>query len=53
MLKAASRLEHVDLRLARETYLDALTAALFAGRLAVGRERTGGGEGGTCSTTLR
>jgi DNA-binding CsgD family transcriptional regulator len=35
MLKAASRLEHVDLRLARETYLDALTAALFAGRLAV------------------
>jgi DNA-binding CsgD family transcriptional regulator len=34
MLKAASLLEHVDLRLARETYLDALTAALFAGRLA-------------------
>jgi DNA-binding CsgD family transcriptional regulator len=35
MLKAASRLEHVDLRLAHETYLDALVAALFAGRLAV------------------
>jgi DNA-binding NarL/FixJ family response regulator len=35
MLKAASRLEHVDLRLAHETYLDALIAALFAGRLAV------------------
>jgi DNA-binding CsgD family transcriptional regulator len=35
MLKAASRLEHVDMRLARETYLDALTAALFSGRLAV------------------
>ena len=35
MLKAASRLEHVDLRLACETYLDALVAALFAGRLAV------------------
>jgi DNA-binding CsgD family transcriptional regulator len=35
MLNAASRLEHVDLRLARETYLDALIAALFAGRLAV------------------
>jgi len=34
MLKAASRLERVDLRLAREAYLDALTAALFAGRLA-------------------
>jgi DNA-binding CsgD family transcriptional regulator len=35
MLKAASRLEHVDLKLAHETYLDALIAALFAGRLAV------------------
>jgi tetratricopeptide (TPR) repeat protein len=35
MLKAASRLEHVDLKLSRETYLDAMTAALFAGRLAV------------------
>ena len=35
MLKAATRLEHVDLRLAHETYLDALIAALFAGRLAV------------------
>ncbi len=34
MLKAASRLEQVDLKLAREIYLDALTAALFAGRLA-------------------
>jgi DNA-binding CsgD family transcriptional regulator len=34
MLQAASRLEHVDLRLAHETYLDALIAALFAGRLA-------------------
>src|SRR6185503_6679906 len=31
MLKAASRLEHVDLKLSRETYLDAMTAALFAG----------------------
>jgi tetratricopeptide (TPR) repeat protein len=35
MLKAASRLKQVDLKLARETYLDALTAALLAGRLAV------------------
>jgi len=34
MLNAASRLEHADLRLAHETYLDALIAALFAGRLA-------------------
>jgi DNA-binding CsgD family transcriptional regulator len=35
MLRAATRLEQVDLRLARETYLDALTAAIFAGRLAL------------------
>jgi DNA-binding CsgD family transcriptional regulator len=35
-LKAARDLEHIDLRLARETYLEALTAALYAGRLATG-----------------
>jgi len=34
MLRAASLLEGIDLRLAHETYLDALVAALFAGRLA-------------------
>ena len=34
LLNAALRLEHVDLPLARATYLDALIAALFAGRLA-------------------
>jgi DNA-binding CsgD family transcriptional regulator len=34
LLEAARRLEPLDVRLARETYLDALTAALFAGRLA-------------------
>jgi DNA-binding CsgD family transcriptional regulator len=34
LLKAARRLESLDARLARDTYLDALTAALFAGRLA-------------------
>jgi hypothetical protein len=34
MLNAARRLEHVDVELARVTYLDALKAALFAGRLA-------------------
>jgi DNA-binding CsgD family transcriptional regulator len=33
-LKAAREFESIDLRLARETYLEALTAALFAGRLA-------------------
>jgi DNA-binding CsgD family transcriptional regulator len=37
LLSAAKRLERLDLRLAREIYLDALSAALFAGRL--------GGEG--------
>jgi DNA-binding NarL/FixJ family response regulator len=36
LLAAAQRLEHLDLRRARETYLDALTAAMFAGRLARG-----------------
>ena len=34
LLQAAKRLEPVDVDLARETYLDALTAALFAGHLA-------------------
>lgn len=34
MLNAARRLESIDARLARETYLDAMSAALFAGRLA-------------------
>jgi DNA-binding CsgD family transcriptional regulator len=34
LLKAASRLESIDARLSRSTYLDALSAALFAGRLA-------------------
>lgn len=33
LLEAARRLEAIDAPLARETYLDALTAALFAGRL--------------------
>jgi DNA-binding CsgD family transcriptional regulator len=34
LLKAAKRLERLDVALARETYLDAWGAALFAGRLA-------------------
>jgi DNA-binding CsgD family transcriptional regulator len=34
LLKAAKNLEPLDVRLARETYLEALFAALFAGRLA-------------------
>jgi DNA-binding CsgD family transcriptional regulator len=36
MIKAAQRLEPHDASRARETYLDAITAALFAGRLAQG-----------------
>ncbi len=36
LLKAAKRLESLDTRLARETYLDALTAAVLAHRLATG-----------------
>ena len=35
LLKAAQRLERLDPKLARETYLDAWGAALFAGRLAL------------------
>jgi DNA-binding CsgD family transcriptional regulator len=34
LLKAAKRFETLDMGLARETYLDALASALFAGRLA-------------------
>jgi DNA-binding CsgD family transcriptional regulator len=33
LLSAARRLERLDVRIARETYLEALEAALFAGRL--------------------
>ena len=36
LLAAAKRLESLDASLARETYLDAFSAALFAGRLARG-----------------
>jgi AAA ATPase domain len=36
LLKAAQQFEPLDVRLARETYLEALFAALFAGRLALG-----------------
>jgi DNA-binding CsgD family transcriptional regulator len=36
LLKAAQNLEGIDLRRARDTYLDALTAAMAAGRLARG-----------------
>jgi DNA-binding CsgD family transcriptional regulator len=36
LLKAARRLESIDVALSRATYLDAMMAAMFAGRLAVG-----------------
>jgi DNA-binding CsgD family transcriptional regulator len=36
LLKAARQFQPLDSRLARETYLDALAAATFAGRLALG-----------------
>ena len=36
LLRAAQHLEPLDLRLARDTYLDAFAAATFAGRLASG-----------------
>ena len=36
LLKAAKRLEAIDVSLSRATYMDAMLAAMFAGRLAVG-----------------
>jgi len=44
LLKAAQRLEPLDLRLARDTYLDAFAAATFAGRLASGGGRLAGAQ---------
>jgi DNA-binding CsgD family transcriptional regulator len=38
LLKAASRLEALDVALARETYLDAFTAAVIVGRLSRGAD---------------
>src|SRR5262249_30327144 len=38
LLKAARQLEPLDPHLARETYLEALAAALYAGRLALGAD---------------
>jgi DNA-binding CsgD family transcriptional regulator/tetratricopeptide (TPR) repeat protein len=38
LLSAARRLEPIDPKLARETYLDAFAAAMFAGRLAAGTD---------------
>jgi DNA-binding CsgD family transcriptional regulator len=35
LLEAARRLESLDVRLARDTYLEALSAGLYAGRLAI------------------
>jgi DNA-binding CsgD family transcriptional regulator len=40
LVAAATRFEPIDVLLARETYLDALSAALFAGRLADGLDAT-------------
>ncbi|OBF11405.1 LuxR family transcriptional regulator [Mycobacterium sp. ACS4331] len=38
LLKAARRLEAIDVDLCRATYIDAFTAAMFAGRLSVGAD---------------
>ena len=40
LVAAAARFEPIDVLLARETYLDALSAAVFAGRLADGYDAT-------------
>ena len=47
LLSAAKRLEPLDIRLARETYLEALSAAIFAGRLGA---RDGVLQDGRCGT---
>ena len=64
LLAAARRLEPLDAALARETYLEAIAAAMFAGRLGTGPDerevaeaarasRAGGGAGSrpTCCST--
>ena len=38
MLRAAQRLQSLDAELARQTYLEALVAAIYAGRLADGQD---------------
>src|SRR6185437_6324621 len=38
MLRAAQRLQSLDVELARQTYLEALVAAIYAGRLAHGQD---------------
>ncbi len=38
MLRAARRLQSLDAELARKTYLEALVAAIYAGRLALGQD---------------
>jgi DNA-binding CsgD family transcriptional regulator len=38
MLRAAQRLQSLDAELARKTYLEALVAAIYAGRLALGQD---------------
>ena len=48
LLKAARQLEPLDARLARETHLDALAAATFAERLALGGGMREVGEVDTC-----
>ena len=51
LLKAAERLREIDPELARETYLEALTAAIFAGPLAgPARQLPGGSRGCECCT---
>ena len=53
LLKAAQRLERLDVRRARETYLDALTAAISAGRRCDRRQRGRGRKGGHAISVLR
>ena len=50
LLSAARLLEPLDTALARETYLEAIRAAMFAGDLGLARRPAGGGRGGARRT---
>jgi hypothetical protein len=52
LLKAASRLEPIDPELSRAAYLQAFSAAILAGRLALGGGGAGGGARRRCRTAV-
>jgi DNA-binding CsgD family transcriptional regulator len=53
LLEAARRLDPLDAAMARETYLEAIAAAMFAGRLGTGPDEREVAEAARASTPLR